>query len=385
MNDPRSARTAVLFAAGFALAACAGPEAVPPGVPEIRLEEVQRFGSLAGDGSALSSVRAVELTDSTLLILESSPARVAVFDLDGRWLRDIGRAGEGPGEFRRPSALGVLDGKVWVGSSNGGRLEVLTMQGRSVSSHRWEVPADSLSEQALPSAQLADGSILTAPTTVIRPDRKARPYHRADAEGEVIEELYRMPVQEGEVFVAQHDAGFSIGIHPLNTAPIVARLPEGRGLLVVGRNEARSADSASITVQRIEIDRSTSIRIPYRPRSAEGWLEALARDMEERMAESGDVDHARISSLTDAMQPRRFYPPVSQAVAGTDGSIWLRRERVIVADSATWEAYTQAGELRARFRAPINLRILRASLDEVWTVETNDLDVPFVVRNRVAR
>jgi hypothetical protein len=54
-----------------------------------------------GDTTELLDPADVSLgNDGTLAVVESRPARVKVFGPDGRFIRSVGRAGDGPGEFR---------------------------------------------------------------------------------------------------------------------------------------------------------------------------------------------------------------------------------------------------------------------------------------------
>lgn len=70
---------------------------------------------MEGQGTAFTSISGVAFIDSTILVLESQPPRVAVLDLDGTWRRNIGRAGDGPGELRGPDQIGIVDETIWVG------------------------------------------------------------------------------------------------------------------------------------------------------------------------------------------------------------------------------------------------------------------------------
>jgi len=52
-----------------------------------------------------------------------------VFSLLGPFLRSFGRKGSAPGEFNRPSAVGVCSGRVLVAEFTGKRLQVLDRNG----------------------------------------------------------------------------------------------------------------------------------------------------------------------------------------------------------------------------------------------------------------
>lgn len=64
----------------------------------------------------LVGVRAVAFDDSdTMYVLDAGNFRVLAFDSAGRFLRQIGRRGDGPGELAAPTSLAVTaDGMVVV-------------------------------------------------------------------------------------------------------------------------------------------------------------------------------------------------------------------------------------------------------------------------------
>lgn len=74
------------------------------------LVEVYRIGSVnaVAEWQVLGTVRAAGFDESGNLYFLDAPARVVVVDSGGNFLREIGRPGEGPGEFRRPEQLNVL-------------------------------------------------------------------------------------------------------------------------------------------------------------------------------------------------------------------------------------------------------------------------------------
>jgi hypothetical protein len=82
-----------------------------------RLERVVRIGRVTGaDPFVFGRVSDVVLGPDTLVyVLDALAHEVRVFDLAGRHMRTIGRAGEGPGEFLSPYALAIdPHGRLWV-------------------------------------------------------------------------------------------------------------------------------------------------------------------------------------------------------------------------------------------------------------------------------
>ena len=63
-------------------------------------------------------------------LLDVQLNQVHVFDRDGNFLREIGREGEGPGEFRRPSSMFIMpDGRIAVVQAMPGRIILLNPDG----------------------------------------------------------------------------------------------------------------------------------------------------------------------------------------------------------------------------------------------------------------
>lgn len=80
-----------------------------------------------GSPGELGAVRGLAVDRAGMLyVLQTSPATIKVFAPDGRWLRDIGREGEGPGEFRGGALALVRDTLV---VHEGARLIRFTLAG----------------------------------------------------------------------------------------------------------------------------------------------------------------------------------------------------------------------------------------------------------------
>jgi hypothetical protein len=76
-------------------------------------------------------VRGIALGDNgDVYVLDVQLNQIHVFDKDGVFIHDIGREGEGPGEFRRPSSMFILpDSRVAVVQSMPGKFVLLNPDG----------------------------------------------------------------------------------------------------------------------------------------------------------------------------------------------------------------------------------------------------------------
>ncbi|MFH1756398.1 MAG: 6-bladed beta-propeller [Candidatus Latescibacterota bacterium] len=90
-----------------------------------------------------------------MYVLDAQLHQVMVFSPDGEYLRSIGRQGEGPGEFNRPSDLFMtVDGNVAVMQGMPGKIVLMTPEGEPAGNHPVPEPEDG-GMQMFSSGQLA--------------------------------------------------------------------------------------------------------------------------------------------------------------------------------------------------------------------------------------
>lgn len=68
-------------------------------------------------------------------VMQQEPVRISVYGPDGNWTHDIGREGDGPGEFRR-GMLGIVGDTLFVQDPNNSRLTTFRTDGTFLASHR---------------------------------------------------------------------------------------------------------------------------------------------------------------------------------------------------------------------------------------------------------
>lgn len=112
------------------------------GAPGRLVEEVRIGGADAADEAyMLGGIAGVWSTDDRIYVLDHQIPVVRVYDATGAHLLDIGRGGEGPGEFNRPGGLVVdPDGRVLVSDEERHRVNVYSPDGRHVDTWTWSAP-----------------------------------------------------------------------------------------------------------------------------------------------------------------------------------------------------------------------------------------------------
>ena len=101
-----------------------------------RLEEELSIGEEVGEEAYLfGAITDAWATDDHIYIVDSQVPAVRAFDHQGNYLFDVGRSGQGPGEYSQPLALAVdSDGRVLVTDIGGARMNIYDAEGASLES-----------------------------------------------------------------------------------------------------------------------------------------------------------------------------------------------------------------------------------------------------------
>ena len=101
-----------------------------------RLVEELSIGEEVGDDAYLfGSITDAWATDDFIYIVDSQVPAVRAFDHQGNYLFDVGRTGQGPGEYSQPMGLAVdADGRVIVTDVSGARMNIYDAEGVSLES-----------------------------------------------------------------------------------------------------------------------------------------------------------------------------------------------------------------------------------------------------------
>lgn len=377
-----------------------------------QLVETLRLGSVDGE-DALSPLRAMNTgPDGRIYLIQAWEYSVTVFELDGRPAGRIGRAGGGPGEFGSdPRRMGWRADTLWV--SDRFTTQFFLADGTSVRQVSFKIPMPAEGSAFAPGTPLADGTFLPYRTVNQQEERfmlsRQAPLRRLSASGEIVDTIAMVErhLADHAIHRETDDRGFGLMTsHPLMPAdheswlPVVA-VADGSAVVFIG--EVRPEDEhPTFDLLRIGIAGDTTLRraVPYVP-------QPVTREERETIRErfaariAGDLTPERLRppwGIRDAERRRRIaresitfpetHPPVGKIVAGSDGSIWLRRETRPRA--ATWEIYDEQGNLEGSVRIERQPDgyvpyILQASRNEVWVQIRGAFDVPYIARWEVRR
>ena len=371
------------------------------------MTEVYRVGIVDGDGwEAFANVRSLAFdAHGNLYILDVGQHHVVVLDPQGQLIRTFGSRGQGPGELRSPMNLTVLgSGEVAIFDMGHQSFQVFSPEGGHLRNHPTRMDEGFPGMRPYPHGDSGvvsisgwivmaqSGSGVERPTTA--------PIRRWELSGEggvhVMHEAWLPPPVEGE--------GSTVGgIHlPATRAftPVarLAVLPDG-DLLV--------ADSSTYRIARIGVDGSPQgtlgrdiLPVPVTHRERETERDRRFAALEDGGAPQVSVifhgsggDGLTVPGADQMTEIQRtqirnltFWPELSvirDLAADRAGRIWVARNAG-VGEPGPVDVLAPGGELLRSFTPDFGPLPGAFGPDDLaaW-VETDELDVPFVVVRRV--
>jgi len=405
-----------LFALLFCVpAALRGQTTCPTPWP---LEEVLRIGSRES-GDLIGRINDLAVgPDSVLYVAQAMVPTVKVFSLDGQFLREIGRAGQGPGDISgAASGVGWIGDTLWIADRS--RIQLFTTSERVPDEViQFTMPMPEEGTRLTPGRMLADGTLVGGRRSIT--DWRAwltassLPLRRLSRSGEVIDTLAIVDWSSNAVEYEADPGRPWLAIHPLKDLPthglneyLTTLRPDGSAVVQVSKvNEDGTPPSFDILVISIGGDTLLHRAVEYEPREVTSAMESRLADEFAAIVVGDHISPSLRAPMTETTRSRRrraarsafrvpeYHPPVREVVAGTDGTIWLLREmrenRVDV-----WEIYDSDGTLEGTVeighgRSSLvpwdpRLAVALASRHEVWGATYDDLGVPYIHRYLVDR
>jgi hypothetical protein len=324
-----------------------------------------------------------------LLVLDAQSHLVHVFDSAGRHLHAFGGEGDGPGEFRRPSLVTLVDGdRLAVAQSFPPVLHWLALDGSFRRSTR------------LPGAR-SEGGTRTAGTFGLwqvtssgRVFTQVQIIDPSAEDGEMPVILVHVPVEVDATpdTVAEWtwQAGFDNDspIRMFDPVHTWMPAPEGSVILAAGAPyEFRKIDPDGGLVQVVRREvASVPLTDAHRARALADFRESM---------ESGGGPADFIDEMLDRVEFGASVPDVLRVwVSDPDGRVWVGVYDPEVEASGpaptgvranAWDVFEADGTLLGRVSAPHGFRLTVATEEALYGVWEDELEVPFARRYRVVR
>lgn len=327
----------------------------------------------------------VQQPDGTVLIADTQVPVIRRYDAAGSYMHDIGRAGEGPGEYRRVGGVGLLpsnDIAVW--DSRARRVSIFRPGG--------EFARDFSVEGTSPFAIDDRGNLFLRKTVVDDEDPDGHPrltYLKYTSTGDLIETI-PLPSDEPESprFVLSTRQG-NLPNFTMQTLTALSR----RGHLLVGhtgRYEVEVRDGGG-TLLLFEHPWEP---VPIRAEEKELWEARLASIATWARDQGTTVDFAPVPD---------FKPAFFELVAGKDATIWVRRygeafhrERPDHPPESrnppftwweypAWDVFDEQGSFLGSIELPYDTSIREFHGDYIWCVQPDADEEDVAVRFRIEK
>lgn len=324
-----------------------------------------------------------------------------LFGPDGRFIRLIGKSGDGPGEFQHVQGLLVLSGdSLRANDFMGRRVATYSPDGNLVSDvrldmarfqalGRWSECNFGLLPDGSRSGCQPDATIAASPTN--RPSRMISEGYTSPGPG-LLRQLHRIYVATPDLSAA-YPLGIEAGIEQFGIAT------DKGEVFVVHPFYSRSFVAAGGTPMRIAIATNPEYRIEVW--SPLGKLEkVIIRDGGRRaptQTERADAPASMVRDLERFGRPNQGEilkdvptPDSLPAVAGLtltpEGELLVQREGYLPSQTASlWDVFDPTGRWLGELRLPGHSRILSVGLDYLLTVRRTEDDAWLVEVYRLNR
>ncbi|MES2306994.1 MAG: 6-bladed beta-propeller [Gemmatimonadota bacterium] len=123
----------------LALASCGSPKLSPDETVEWQAHPIYEVGAAGAGSVEFGSVSSILLgPDGALYVVDQWKSAISVFDTTGRFVRNIGRVGAGPGEYRDPYSIAWMGKSLALLDPRNARLGLFDSAGNWVTS--WPAP-----------------------------------------------------------------------------------------------------------------------------------------------------------------------------------------------------------------------------------------------------
>lgn len=369
---PASKHT-VRDSAGVRIVESHAPAWAPEDAWRVDAEPILSLGAVDGPPE-LSFARvlgAYRLAAGDLAVFDGTANELRLFDAGGRHVRSVGRAGDGPGEFQRVIAAGILGDTVWLYDRAAGRLTFV--HGRSGSFRVASVEARNL---GLGSAgSLEDGSLVLVADVALTDAVEERPpagfhrwgaaYLRIGPQGRTLDTILQVP---GTERLLRYGNGTIELLRPL-FARTVSHATRGNEI-VYGDQERYELRmyGAGGTLQRVT--RRTDVGLSLMD-------EAYRAAVEERVRAAPEPARPGLRRLYESVPPPATRPAYARLLVDPHDALWVQ-DWSVDGEATGWSVFDSTGAWQGVVTFPPRFRPTHIRSAEVVGVWQDELDVEHV-------
>lgn len=283
--------------------------------------------------------------------------------------------------------MGWYESRLWIADFSTSRFTFVDVKTGEVETvpYRIDLRETYYVERIAPRAVLADGRLAGSEVLSVvgltRGGRTETPVVISYVDSAPLDTLALRSVagQTAEITAGLPSDTWDFVSHPLPDHDMIAFAPDGSGAVLVRRKSWLGRGPAEFAVARIDVRGDTLFHrhIAYEPRRVpSGFFE---NEIDDAAGGGGIIGRrAFADALREFYEQREYFPPVTRVTTGSDGTAWLAGPDD--GGERTWLVLDESGASIGWFRLPATSRVSHADRTEVWVVETDALDIPYVVR-----
>ncbi|MDH3733476.1 MAG: hypothetical protein OEU54_08070 [Gemmatimonadota bacterium] len=380
-------RAVAVVIGALSLSGCSSePTIRPPGAPRLAAIERLRVGSVDDPETSLTSIRAVEIgPDGRIYTLHHRERLIRIHAPEGTPLGSFGGRGEGPGELESPFRMNLIDGELRVWDTRTFRLSRFDLEGQflGLATYRPKPFEHPYLRPPRPTWALPDMTFIGEFGLNSIPGAEEQgdsPVLRLALDGDILDTLVIRPLEGDQLNVDVGTGEPNFTGPPYGWGPIVAVSPARMELVVAERDVYPAEPRMRVTRSSVGGDTFWSREYPYDPVPVDpDHVEAVVANFARVVEQAGWTTARRAAeAYRGSMVIPEHTPPLTRVVIGRDGSIWL--ELADNDDTANhWLLLDSSGELHGQVSLPERFFVRYATLEEVWGMELDELDIPYLV------
>ncbi|MEM7414557.1 MAG: hypothetical protein AAF389_03610 [Gemmatimonadota bacterium] len=328
--------------------------------------------------------RVVPLGDGAAVLRSPGEPFVVVVDGAGRFVRQIGRQGQGPGEFTGVVGVGMFADTLWLRDWSPPRASFFDVDGTLLETVAASVEyAERFTGPQGITSFLEGGGFVASPDAGVvgAGERSTVPVVFGSRTNGTLDTVATRVTPEGMVV---REIGY-FAYTPIRRPPILAIDPHGRGFAVVRWEDDRSSgvdvewfDSSGRPARRYTVPHETQVLAnDVRRRLVAEGVE-LAEEPYLAARQRGDpVPRDLEDAVRDGLDLPRHWPPITDVFVSSLGHLWLR---TTPQNGDHWIVLDRTGSPLIVVEEPDGVRFQAADGGWVWGTWTDEFDVPYVGR-----
>jgi hypothetical protein len=311
-------------------------------------------------------------SDGRIAVANGGSQDIRIYGPDGDHHLNIGRAGDGPGEFRSLASVDVTTADSIVALDSGLR-RVSVFDGSGVYARSWSFQSPGRGVYPSKARALEDGTVLVTFIRGRMPGdppgrfREAAPVIRYSSDGGELGVFAQLP---GEEWYYSEGQG------------ILMALPLGRGSHIVAtRNHVYIGDGSNLIAYSATGDSLHA----FRPFEASPVSQAdIDGDKNRRLANIPSEARSRYQALFAELPYPDTFPRYSRIVGGDHDNVWVQQYRVPPDQGSSWQIIAPSGDPVAALELPAGYSPYRVNGNTVIGLKRDSTDVEYVVAYEVA-